>query len=247
MKIQYSSIPKGSTQLALFKTELLPHKAMQIKPSADPEPKNLLQNTFNVSLQKQFLNANLPSSFKGTSQKSFWHFFLQKSKQRIYSVHRYWKRTTPPPPSIIFVRAAKNTPDLQKLVWWFLQQPIWYCKINPKIPQGLTRARSSHDFLEYIIFQVIPLLFPDTPCRKAVNWFILPTCLGIWLDSRTKPLGEKVLCQRSQNPSFTNLYKLQYMPCKFQLFFNNQAKDMQTFYISYFRRVFSPLGKGDCV
>lgn len=81
MKIQYSSIPKGSTQLALFKTELLPHKAMQIKPSADPEPKNLLQNTFNVSLQKQFLNANLPSSFKGTSQKSFWHFFYRNQSK----------------------------------------------------------------------------------------------------------------------------------------------------------------------
>lgn len=187
MEIYYSSIPKGSTQLALFKAELLPHKATQIKPSADPEPKNLLQNTFNVSLQKQFLNANLPSSFKGTSQKLFWLFFLQKSKQRIYSVHRYWKRTTPPPQSIVFVRAAKNTRHLQKLVWWFLQQSIWYCKINPKI----TRARSSHDFLEYIIFQAIPLLFPDIPWTKAVDWFILQLIWAFDLTAGLNPWGKK--------------------------------------------------------
>lgn len=50
METHYSSIPNGSTQLVLFKTKLLPHKAMQIKPPADPEPQNLLQNIFNAHL-----------------------------------------------------------------------------------------------------------------------------------------------------------------------------------------------------
>lgn len=67
-----------------------------------------------------------------------------KQRHGIYSVHRYCKKQ---PQSVVFLRADKNTPDLQKsglvvssTIHTLLQED------QPKILRGLTRARTTHGF-----------------------------------------------------------------------------------------------------